>query len=141
MSRDKEDSVTQETEARYRADLQGEIDSASLYRALAQAESDPRTSGIFSKLAAVEDAHAEFWRKNLKSIGATGPSLKPGWRTRMLALLARRFGPSFVLPTINVLEHPDSGGHDAQPESVAGRPPTPQRAAATSVDWLARKSR
>ena len=48
--------------ARYRADLQGEIDSASLYRVLARAESDPRTSDVFRKLAAVEDAHAEFWR-------------------------------------------------------------------------------
>ncbi len=140
MSRDNGDSVTQENEARYRADLQGEIDSASLYRALAQAESDPRTSGIFSKLAAVEDAHAEFWRKNLKSIGATVPSLKPGWRTRMLALLARRFGPSFVLPTINVLEHADSGGYDAQPEAVAGGLPTAERSHARVLDALAGKS-
>ena len=104
--------------ARYRADLQGEIDSASLYRVLAQAESDPRTSDMFRKLAAVEDAHAEFWRKHLERIGVAIPSLSPGWRTRILALLARRFGPSFILPTLNVLEHADSGAYDAQPEAV-----------------------
>ncbi|HYA73131.1 MAG TPA: ferritin family protein [Roseiarcus sp.] len=56
--------------ARCQADLQSEIDRASLYRALADAEADPQTSAIFRKLAAVEDAHAEFWRKNLNRIGA-----------------------------------------------------------------------
>ncbi|HUE63547.1 MAG TPA: VIT1/CCC1 family protein [Rhizomicrobium sp.] len=132
--------MTQENEARYRADLQGEIDSASLYRALAQAEGDPRTSGIYRKLAAVEDAHAEFWRKNLKDIGATVPSLQPGWRTRLLGLLARRFGPSFVLPTINVLERADSGTYDAQPEAVAGGLPTAERSHARVLDALAGKS-
>ena len=53
---------------RYQENLQGEIDSASLYRALAEAEADPQRSKIFLKLATVEDAHAEFWRQNLKRI-------------------------------------------------------------------------
>jgi VIT1/CCC1 family predicted Fe2+/Mn2+ transporter len=123
--------------ARYRADLQDEVDSASLYRALAQSESDPTTSDIFSKLAAVEDAHAEFWRKNSMRIGASVPTLRAGWRTRVLALLARRFGPGFVLPTINVLEHADSGNYDAQPEAVAGGLPTAERSHARVLDALA----
>jgi VIT1/CCC1 family predicted Fe2+/Mn2+ transporter len=129
--------ANQEQEARYRADLQGEVDSASLYRALAQAEDDPHTSGIFQKLAMVEDAHAELWRKNLDRIGATVPSLKPGWRTRILALLARRFGPGFVLPAINVLEHADSGSYDAQPEAVAGGLPIAERSHARVLAELA----
>lgn len=123
--------------ARYRADLQGEVDSASLYRALAEAEEDPRTSGIFRKLAAVEDAHAEFWRKNLHRIGASVPSLTPGWRTRLLMALARRFGPGFVLPTINVLEHADSGSYEVQPEAVEGGLPTAERSHARVLDALA----
>lgn len=126
--------------ARYRADLQGEIDSASLYRILAQAESNPKTSDVFRKLAAVEDAHAEFWRKNLERIGVAIPSLRPGWRTRILAQLARRFGPAFILPTLNVLEHSDSGAYDAQREAVDAGLPAAERSHAQVLDALAGKS-
>lgn len=126
--------------ARYRADLQGEVDSASLYRTLADAEADPRTSAIFRKLAAVEDAHAEFWRKNLERIGARIPVQRPGWRTRALAWLARRFGPEFVLPTINVLEHADSATYDQQPEAIERGLPAAERSHARVLDALAGKS-
>jgi hypothetical protein len=68
------------------------------------------------------------------------PSPKPGWRSRILALLARRFGPSFVLPTINVLERADSGSYHAQPEAVAGGLPTAERSHARVLDALAGKS-
>jgi len=85
--------------ARYRANLQGEIDGASLYRALAGAESDPRLAEVYGRLAAVEEAHAEFWRKQLARTGARVGGLRAGWRSRALAWLARRFGPQFVLPT------------------------------------------
>lgn len=126
--------------ARYRADLQGEVDSASLYRTLADAEADPRTSAIFRKLAAVEDAHAEFWRKNLERIGARIPVQRPGWRTRALAWLARRFGPEFVLPTINVLEHADSATYDQQPEAIERGLPVAERSHARVLNALAGKS-
>ncbi len=132
--------MTQDDAARYRADLQGEVDSASLYRALAEAESDPRTSGIFEKLAAVEEAHAEFWRKTLTRIGAEVPALRPGWRTRTLGFLARRFGPAFVVPTINVLEHADSSTYDAQPEAIARGLPAAERSHARTLDALAGRS-
>lgn len=127
-------------ERRYKADLQGEIDSASLYRALADAESDSKTSAVFKKLAAVEDAHAELWRKNLSRIGSAIPSLKPGWRSRMLGFLARRFGPAFVLPTINALEHADSSGYDQQPEAVEHGLPAAERSHARVLDALAGQS-
>jgi len=126
--------------ARYRADLQGEVDSASLYRTLAVTEPDAQTSAIFRKLAAVEDAHAEFWRKNLERIGARIPSQRPGWRTRALAWLARRFGPEFVLPTINVLEHADSATYDQQPEAIERGLPVAERSHARVLDALAGKS-
>src|SRR5215470_4289362 len=75
--------------ARYRANLQGEIDGASLYRALAGAESDPRLAEVYGRLAAVEEAHAEFWRKQLARSGArVVGGLRAGWRSRALAWLA-----------------------------------------------------
>jgi vacuolar iron transporter family protein len=134
------DGMAKDEASRYRKDLQGEIDSASLYRALARTENDPRTSDVFRKLAAVEDAHAEFWRKNLERIGVGIPPLRPGWRTRILAQLARRFGPTFILPTLNVLEHVDSGAYDAQPEAVDAGLPAAERSHARTLDALAGKS-
>ena len=98
-----------EAATRYRANLQGEVDGAALYRALADAETDPRLKDVYGRLAAVEEGHAEFWRKQLDRIGAHAGRLGLGWRTRALAWLARRFGPQFVLPTVNTLEQRDSG--------------------------------
>src|SRR5271155_774951 len=106
--------------ARYRSNLQGEVDSAALYRAMAEAEHDPHLSEVYGRLAAVEEAHAEFWKRQLGRIGASGAARRPGWRTRALVWLARRFGPQFVLPTLSTLEERDSGQYDRQPEARAG---------------------
>ncbi len=112
---------------RYRTNLQGEVDSAGLYRALADAERDPHLSEVYRRLAAVEEAHAEFWRKELQRVGARLGSQRLGWRSRALAWLARRFGPQFVLPAIGSLENRDSKQYDAQPEAVAGGLPAAER--------------
>jgi len=125
-----------EAATRYRANLQGEVDGAALYRALAEAEADPRLKDVYGRLAAVEEGHAEFWRKQLDRIGAHAGRLGLGWRTRTLAWLARRFGPQFVLPTVNTLEQRDSGQYDAQAEAVAGGLPAAERSHARIVQAI-----
>lgn len=122
---------------RYRGNLQGEVDGASLYRALAAAEEDPRLADVYRRLAAVEDSHAEYWKKQLAKVGARVPGLKPGFRTRALAFLARRFGPAFILPVINTLEQTDSGAYDRQPEAVAGGLPQAERSHARILSAIA----
>src|SRR5947209_2304713 len=121
---------------RYRANLQGEVDSAALYRALADAEPDPRLKDVYGRLAAVEEAHAEFWRKQLDRIDARVGRLQLGWRTRALAWLAHHFGPQFVLATVNTLEQRDSGQYDAQAEAVAGGLPADERSHARIVQAI-----
>lgn len=116
-----------ETAARYRANLEGEVDSAGLYRALADAESDPRLSQVYRQLAAVEEAHAEFWHKQLDRIGVKVGHLRRGWRSRALAWLARRFGPAFVLSTVSALESRNVQQYDRQPEAVGGGLPDAER--------------
>jgi VIT1/CCC1 family predicted Fe2+/Mn2+ transporter len=123
--------------ARYRTNLQGEVDSAALYRAMAEAEKDPHLSEVYRRLAAVEEAHAEFWQKELARQGATGMARRPGWRTRVLVGLARRFGPQFVLPTLSTLEKRDSGQYDSQPEAVAGGLPGAERSHTRVVEAMA----
>ena len=80
---------------RYTANLQGEVDSAALYRTLAQTEKNPQLAQVYRRLAAIEEAHAEYWRSHIEAIDHHVPKLRPGFRTRALAWLARRFGPAF----------------------------------------------
>jgi vacuolar iron transporter family protein len=126
-------------EARYRANLQGEIDSSALYRALAEVEADPRIAEVYRRLAGVEEAHAAFWRKRLGKRGRR-PS-RPSFRSRALAWLARRFGADFVLPVINTLEHADSSQYDKQPEAVAASLPQAERSHARILQAIAGPTR
>ena len=66
-----------QTETRYRANLQGEVDGAALYRALAETETDPQLKEIYSRLASVEEGHAEFWTRQLNRIGGRVTRLVP----------------------------------------------------------------
>ena len=125
---------------RYAANLQGEIDGASLYRTLSQTEKNPELAQVYARLGALEEAHAEFWKRKMGAIGQRVPSLRPSFRTRALAWLARRFGPAFVLPTINTLEQMDSGTYDAQPEAVAGGLAAAERSHARIIEALAAPS-
>src|ERR1700741_4023600 len=118
---------------RYTANLQGEVDSAALYRTLAQTEKNPQLAQVYQRLAAIEEAHAEYWKNHIAAIDHTVPNLRPGFRTRALGWLARRFGPAFVLPTVDTLEHMDSGTYDAQPEAVAAGLPAAERAQARII--------
>ena len=129
--------MTDEYASRYRANLQGEVDSASLYRTLAESERNPDIAKIYTKLALIEDAHAEFWKSRLKASGSEPPLLGPSVRTRILRWLAQRFGPQFILPTIDTLEQLDSGQYDSQPEAVAANLPAAERSHARIIEALA----
>jgi VIT1/CCC1 family predicted Fe2+/Mn2+ transporter/rubrerythrin len=77
-----------------------EMDAAWLYRALASVERDEERRSIFEKLARVEDAHVRRWQGLFSSHGASLPTHAPSFRSRALAILARHFGSSLVLPVI-----------------------------------------
>jgi VIT1/CCC1 family predicted Fe2+/Mn2+ transporter len=118
---------------RLRGNLQGEIDGATLYETLAANESDPKLAEVYRRLAAVERAHAEFWRQNLKRQGAADGEPRPSFRARSLSWLARRFGPAFVLPTIAAAEARDVKIYDSQPDAVAGGLPNDERSHARVI--------
>jgi VIT1/CCC1 family predicted Fe2+/Mn2+ transporter len=103
--------------ARYRANLQSEIDSAALYRAMQAAEKDAQIADVYGRLAAVEETHADFWRKRLVAAGERPGAGSPGLRARGLMWIARRFGPKTVLPVVVTLESMDREAYDQQRES------------------------
>ena len=102
---------------RHLENLQDEVDSAALYGALADLESDPRLADVYRRMAAAEERHADFWEEKLRAAGGTVPARRPGWRPRLLIAVARRFGTQLVLPTLGDLERADSVGYDDQPEA------------------------
>jgi VIT1/CCC1 family predicted Fe2+/Mn2+ transporter len=129
-----------QSQRRYSANLQGEIDSAALYKTLSEAEKNPQLAQVYARLGAIESAHADFWKRQIEALGHRVPQLRPGFRTRALEWLARRFGPAFVLPTVNTLEQMDSGAYSGQPEAVAGGLPAAERSHARIIEALAARS-
>jgi vacuolar iron transporter family protein len=104
---------------RYRDNLRDELNGSALYTAIAEAESDPVRKDLFLQLAQAEATHAQFWRDKLKAAGVSEAAFVPDFRTRLLARLARHFGPRFVLPTIAAAEFADRNKYSGQKDAHA----------------------
>ncbi len=103
---------------RYRENLQDEIDGATVYRTMAAAEGDPHLATVYRRLADVEERHAAVWEAQLRKAGARIPPRRPSIRTRVLLLLARRFGARFLLPTMANMEQLNKHVYDRQPDAT-----------------------
>ena len=101
---------------RYRRNRQDEIDSATVYEAMATAESQPQLTDVYRRLAATEREHAAFWTEKLREMGTEPSTSSPTWRARVLAWLARRFGPDIVAQTMRAGELTGGTGYASQPE-------------------------
>ena len=104
---------------RYQDNLRDELNGAALYAALAAAESDPLRKDLFLQLAQAESSHAQLWRDKLSAAGVQDERFVPGFRTRLLAKLAQRFGPRFVLPTLAASEFADRNKYAGQSDAQA----------------------
>jgi hypothetical protein len=102
---------------RYRDNLRDELNGAALYAALAAAEADPLRKDLFPQLSQAEAHHAGVWREKLAAAGVHDEAFVPDLRTRLLARLARHFGPRFVLPTIAAAEFADRNKYAAQSDA------------------------
>jgi len=104
---------------RYRDNLRDELNGAALYAALAAAETDSIRKDLFLQLAQAESSHAQLWRDKLEAAGVHDERFVPAFRTRLLAKLAQRFGPRFVLPTIAAAEFADRNKYAGQSDAHA----------------------
>jgi VIT1/CCC1 family predicted Fe2+/Mn2+ transporter/rubrerythrin len=77
-----------------------EKDAAWLYRRLASVDTNRERADLFGRLAAVEDRHTAKWVELFRDAGRPLPSHAVAPRTRLLAWVAKTFGPSAVLPLI-----------------------------------------
>jgi vacuolar iron transporter family protein len=86
--------------ARYREYRQAEVDSAFIYRTLAELEESEPLAEVYRRLAATEERDADVWRTRLRAAGAEPSGAAPSRRARILVWLAKRLGPEYVLPTL-----------------------------------------
>lgn len=112
---------------RYHENLQDEIDSAWLYRTLADLEGQTPLAEVYRRLAETEENHASFWENKLKEAGQVSAPSAPGWRPRAMSWLARRFGSGFILPTMANLEQIGGHNYDTQPEAQGTAMPGEER--------------
>ena len=82
----------------------GELDAAALYRLLARREGSKERSALLLEMAEAEDRHATVMATRLAELGVPLPKHRTGLRTRVLALLARLFGPRAVFPIMESFE-------------------------------------
>ena len=114
--------VSQQDVARYRANLQGEIDGTALYRAMSAAEADPALRELYRRLADTEQRHGSLWRQRLEAAGFPASNLGPSWRARILMLIARHFGADALVTTIAEQESANQSMYDAQPDASPQMP-------------------
>ena len=102
---------------------QDEADAAYLYRLLAEAEKDEKKSGLYRRLAEVEDRHVEVWAGLMRQHGRAPGPFRPSARTRLLAFAGRMFGPGFLLPTLLAEEGREVRGYlDMHRRTARGAP-------------------
>lgn len=110
---------------RWQQNLQGEVDGAHIYRAMAANAGDDRLADLYSRMAEAEDRHGAMWRDRLPA--AVGAAVRPSMRARMLAGLARRSGASLVAPMIANQERTGRTMYDDQPEAAGTSLPADER--------------
>lgn len=125
---------------RYRANLQSEVEGAALYRVMAETEPKPELAELYGRLARVEEAHADFWRRRIEHAGAPCPEPVPGWRTRLLIWAARRFGAAMVLPSVASQEVQNQSVYDRQQEAGSTPMAAQERSHARILSQLASRS-
>jgi VIT1/CCC1 family predicted Fe2+/Mn2+ transporter len=124
---------------RFRANRQGEIDSATQYRATADAEQDAEVARVYRELAEVEDRHVAFWEAQLSALGVEPGPRVPSWRARVLRWVARRFGARMILPTVTTREVAGRNDYAAQAETAHTRMTVEERSHARMLHAMMKR--
>ena len=81
-----------------------ERNTAFLYKQIAIKYGESPLAVVYSKMADVEERHAERWANSFKEQGGEIPVIKPTFRARILAWMVYRFGPESVLSSLQAGE-------------------------------------
>jgi vacuolar iron transporter family protein len=121
------DTVAPDEIERWRRNLQGEVDGALIYRAMAGKAGDDRLAELYTRMAESEDRHASLWRGRLDGVAASSGAIHPSVRARILAWLARSGGAALVAPVVAGQERSSRTMYDDQPEAAGTSLPADER--------------
>jgi VIT1/CCC1 family predicted Fe2+/Mn2+ transporter len=124
--------------ARFRANRQEEIDSASTYAAMAGIEPVDKLAEVYRRLAAAEEAHIAFWEQKLRDAGGKVPRRRVSLRARLTVWLARRFGTQSVIPALTMKEQSGRHDYDDQPDALAANLPAVELSHARLLSTISR---
>lgn len=125
---------------RYRENLQDEIDSAAMYRALTRMESNPPLVELYERLAATEERHAELWRQRLRDAGVPDPDPRVSLRARLLIWFASKLGTNVLVSTLAQQERAGQFMYDDQVEAEGTSLPADERSHARLLAALAKEN-
>ena len=126
---------------RYRDNLQGEIDAAAMYRALADADPENAAAAVYRKLAEIEDKHAVFWRDQIIKAGGNPDNMRVSPRIRFMIWLGQKMGAGFILPSLATIEAKDSNKYAGQAEVTMSAMPREEKSHAAVLQALSKKSK
>ena len=107
--------VNQDKISLWKENWQKEVDGEFLYRRLAGLVDDPNRRKAYEEMADMEKRHAEIWSKYLREHDVILPvSNRPSTRSRLLAWIARRFGPMAINNLLASEEVRDMGDYHEQ---------------------------
>jgi VIT1/CCC1 family predicted Fe2+/Mn2+ transporter len=92
-----------------------EKQSAWLYRALADSESEARMATLFGTLAKAADEQAVYWAKLVADKGKALPEFVPEPRARLVAALARTLGARRIRPALAAMKVRGLSAYDSAP--------------------------
>ncbi|HYL94578.1 MAG TPA: VIT1/CCC1 transporter family protein, partial [Terriglobales bacterium] len=96
-----------------------EVQSARMYRELAEHEKDPKRKAVLVRMAEAEERHAARWEKKLQEHG-TEPSREDNWRQRMSRWFSRQAGTAAAIRRMEAAEERDSARYSAQRDRALG---------------------
>lgn len=111
-----EREVVEALEKNWRAEVQ----SARMYRELAQAEKDPKRRAVLSRMAQAEDRHGERWAKKLREHGIEPPTADT-WRDRLDRWWNRQAGTEIAIRRMEAAEDRDEARYTAQQQHALGQ--------------------
>src|SRR5690242_12459985 len=91
-----------------------EVETARVYRDLAERESDEKRKAILIRMAEAEERHAERWEKKLRDMGQPVPTLVDTFWTRLQRRFTRSLGTDIAIRRMEATEEKHEREFSAQ---------------------------
>src|SRR6266576_7045938 len=104
-----------------RKNWRAEVETAQVYRDLAEREKDEKRKGILVRMAEAEERHASRWEQKLRDLGEPVPTLTDNIWTRFKRRFTRSLGTDIAIRRMEAAEEKHEREFSAQRErALAG---------------------